>query len=75
MKEGDRIVVSQVGSSNRVFRSSVEYAYSQGQLVLASEYVPPVEENEEMGMLNGDGAEGTASDEAATKDTPDTQTQ
>lgn len=43
LKEGDKIVVSQVGSSSRVFRSSVEYIYSQGQLVLASEYVPPVE--------------------------------
>lgn len=43
LEEGDKIVVSQVGSSSRVFRSSVEYAYSQGQLVLASEYVPPVE--------------------------------
>ena len=43
LEEGDIIVVSQVGSSSRVFRSSVEYAYSQGNLVLASEYVPPVE--------------------------------
>ena len=43
LKEGDIIVVSQVGSSNRVFRSSVEYAYQQGQLVLASEYVEPTE--------------------------------
>ena len=41
LEEGDIIVVSQVGSSSRVFRSSVEYAYSQGSLVLASEYVPP----------------------------------
>ena len=43
LEEGDIIVVNQVGSSSRVFRSSVEYAYSQGNLVLASEYVPPVE--------------------------------
>ena len=43
LEEGDIIVVSQVGSSNRVFRSSVEYAYQQGQLVLASEYVEPTE--------------------------------
>lgn len=42
LNEGDTIVVSQVGSTNRVFRSSVEYIYSQGQLVLASEYVPPM---------------------------------
>lgn len=46
LKEGDKIVVSQVGSSSRVFRSSVEYIYSQGQLVLASEYVPPAETQE-----------------------------
>lgn len=74
LEEGDIIVVSQVGSSSRVFRSSVEYAYSQGQLVLASEYVPPVENPEDMELLNGDGPEGTASDEAATEDTPETQT-
>lgn len=46
LEEGDIIVVSQVGSSSRVFRSSVEYAYSQGSLVLASEYVPPIEPTE-----------------------------
>ncbi len=44
LEEGDIIVVSQVGSSSRVFRSTVEYAYQQGELVLASEYVPSVEE-------------------------------
>ena len=43
LEEGDIIVVTQVGSSSRIFRSSVEYAYSQGKLVLASEYVAPVE--------------------------------
>ena len=67
LDEGDKIVVSQVGSSSRVFRSSVEYVYSQGQLVLASEYVPPVE--------NPEGTEGTASGEAATTDVPETQGQ
>lgn len=46
LKEGDVIVVSQVGSSNRVFRSSVEYVYSSGTLVEATLYVPPVEEAE-----------------------------
>ena len=44
LEEGDILVVSQVGSGNRIFRSSIEYAYSQGKLVPASEYVPPVEE-------------------------------
>ncbi len=38
--EGDTIVVSQVGSSNRIFRSSEEYAYQRGKLVPAAEYVP-----------------------------------
>lgn len=42
LDEGDRIVISQVGSASRVFRSSEEYVFSQGKLVRASEYVPPV---------------------------------
>ena len=67
LEEGDIIVVSQVGSSSRVFRRSVEYVYSQGQLVLASEYVPPVENSEE-GM-------GTVTDDAATEDMPEAQAQ
>ncbi len=46
LKEGDEIVVCQVGSSSRIFRSSVAYKYSQGNLVLATEYVPPVEEGD-----------------------------
>ncbi|MBP3462388.1 MAG: LTA synthase family protein [Tyzzerella sp.] len=73
LEEGDKIVVSQVGSSNRVFRSSVEYVYSQGQLVLASEYVPPVDEQgilDELGITGG-----AASDEAATEDMPEAQAQ
>lgn len=63
LEEGDIIVVSQVGSSNRVFRSTVEYAYQQGKLVLASEYVAPVEPEE--GAVDGtttDGAEGATTD-------------
>ena len=74
LEEGDIIVVSQVGSSNRVFRSTVEYAYQQGKLVLASEYVAPVEPEE--GATDGtttDGAEGaadgTAPDGAASGET------
>ena len=63
LEEGDIIVVNQVGSSSRVFRSSVEYAYSQGNLVLASEYVPPVEptEGDAQAPAEGEGApaEGT----------------
>ena len=72
LKEGDIIVVSQVGSSSRVFRSSAEYAYSQGQLILASEYVPPVVNPEDTELLDGEGAEGTATDEVATEDVPET---
>jgi hypothetical protein len=41
LEEGDTVVVNQVGSSNRIFRSGEEYIYSQGNLVLASEYVEP----------------------------------
>ncbi len=48
LEEGDAIVVSQVGSANRVFRSTEEFIYSQGDLVEASKYVPPVEEPEDM---------------------------
>lgn len=47
LEEGDIIVVSQVGSSSRIFRSTVEYAYQQGKLVLASEYVAPTESPED----------------------------
>ncbi len=60
LEEGDIIVVSQVGSSSRVFRSSVEYAYSQGTLVPASEYVPPAEPVVEGDTSNaGDATEQT----------------
>lgn len=74
LEEGDIVVVSQVGSSSRVFRSSVEYVYSQGQLLLASEYVPPVD-NPEEGIIDGEAIEGTATDEAATEDMPEVQAQ
>ncbi len=33
LEEGDIIVVSQVGSSNRIFRSSKEYVYQEGKLI------------------------------------------
>ena len=42
LEEGDRIVVNQVGSSSRIFRSSPEYVYTEGKLVEASLYVPSV---------------------------------
>ena len=43
LEEGDVVVVNQVGSSNRVFRSGEEYIYSQGKLVIAEQYVEPNE--------------------------------
>lgn len=49
LSEGDTIVVCQVGSSSRIFRSSVEYKYNMGQLVLAENYVEPVETDVEEG--------------------------
>ena len=65
LKEGDIIVVNQVGSSSRIFRSSVEYAYSQGKLVLASEYVEPIEETPE-----GEVPEGESTDVTPAEATP-----
>ena len=69
LKEGDTVVVSQVGSSSRRFRSSVEYRYNMGQLVLAENYVEPVE-NDEPGSLEGvpntEATEGTESTENVT---------
>ena len=45
LQEGDSIVINQVGSSNRVFRSSEEYKFNEGKLVLASEYIEPILED------------------------------
>ncbi len=63
LKEGDTIVVSQVGSSSRIFRSSAEYRYNMGQLVLAENYVEPIEtdepENETVPEESVDNAETT----------------
>lgn len=39
LNEGDKIVVSQVGSGNRIFRSSETYVYQNGELMLAPEEV------------------------------------
>ena len=62
LSEGDTIVACQVGSSSRIFRSSVEYKYNMGQLVLTENYVEPVEPDVQEGTdaTQGDGAtEGT----------------
>ena len=45
LQEGDSIVINQIGSSNRVFRSSEEYKFNEGKLVLASEYIEPIIED------------------------------
>ena len=73
LKEGDIIVVNQVGSSSRIFRSSAEYAYSQGKLVLASEYVAPVEPETPVEGEATDGALEAASAETAPTDGTQTQ--
>lgn len=39
LEDGDIIVISQLGSSSRVFRSSEEYVYRNGTLILKSEDV------------------------------------
>lgn len=67
LQEGDIIVVSQVGSSNRVFRSTVEYAYQEGKLVLASEYVAPVKEPEAEEPAAEEPAEGEGQTEESTE--------
>lgn len=38
LEEGDVIVINQVGSSNRIFRSSAEYVFTQNTLMLKTEY-------------------------------------
>lgn len=65
LEEGDTIVINQVGSGNRIFRSSVEYAYQQGKLVLASEYVPPAESPE--GANGEDASADGAADSGTTQ--------
>ena len=55
LDEGDEIVINQVGSSNRIFRSSATYVFSQGQLVLKENYVAP--ENTDTGTNEGAPAE------------------
>lgn len=59
LEEGDTIVVCQVGSGSRIFRSSAEYRYNMGQLVLAENYVEPVETDEQGAEDTTEGAELT----------------
>lgn len=38
LEEGDVLVINQVGSSSRIFRSSAEYVFTQNTLMLKTEY-------------------------------------
>ena len=46
LEEGDIITVSQVGSSNTIFRTTIEYMYHDGKIVDASTVVPETQEPE-----------------------------
>ncbi|MBQ2986460.1 MAG: sulfatase-like hydrolase/transferase [Tyzzerella sp.] len=72
LSEGDTIVVCQVGSSSRIFRSSAEYRYNMGQLVPAENYVEPVDPNVEEGTDAPQG-NGTTEGEDATGNTVPTE--
>lgn len=63
IKDGDEIVVSQVGSSNRIFRSSAVYLWKDGQLVLKPE--EPQEGAEPLAETKEDAKETTKTDEKA----------
>lgn len=41
LEEGDTVVINQLGSSSRIFRSSEEYVFRNGTLILKSEDVVP----------------------------------
>ena len=66
LSEGDTIVACQVGSSSRIFRSSVEYRYNMGQLVLAENYVEPVAPEAPDRTEGGDATRNTSSTENPT---------
>lgn len=70
LKEGDTVVVSQVGSSSRVFRSSIEYKYNMGQLVLAENYVEPIEPDVQETPETTEGANTTGNVGAVENTTP-----
>ena len=70
LSEGDKIVACQVGSSSRIFRSSVEYRYNMGQLVLAENYVEPVEPDVQEGTDTMEGADTTGNAAPTENPTP-----
>ena len=41
LEEGDTVVINQLGSSSRIFRSSEEYVFRNGTLILKSEDIVP----------------------------------
>ena len=52
LENGDIIKVCQVGSSNRIFRESEEYAYYEGSLISPEEL--PKEDSEQPEDMSGD---------------------
>ena len=70
LSEGDKIVACQVGSSSRIFRSSVEYRYNMGQLVLAENYVEPVAPETPEGGDTTEGGDATGNTSPTEKPTP-----
>lgn len=70
LSEGDKIVACQVGSSSRIFRSSVEYRYNMGQLVLTENYVEPVEPDVQEGTDTMEGADTTGNAAPTENPTP-----
>ncbi len=70
LSEGDKIVACQVGSSSRIFRSSVEYRYNMGQLVLAENYVEPVAPETPEGADTLEGGDTTGNTSPTENPTP-----
>ncbi len=67
LNEGDTIVVCQVGSSSRIFRSSAEYRYNMGKIVPAAEYVEPIVPEEDTATEGAtDATQGTDTNDNTT---------
>lgn len=70
LDEGDEIVINQVGSSNRIFRSSAMYVFSQGQLVLKENYIPPEPNSEAEGTVDTEVLDAAGTDTKESTQTP-----
>lgn len=66
LKENDIITVSQVGSSNTIFRTSNEYIYMEGKLMLYTEELKTQLENKKKVPETEDGETQTEDDNAET---------